>query len=191
VRSVFPFGVFVYLQLESAVTGRARFLSCGSPGLRRCCPRTVEPYWLSSPSPPFISLSPRDSTLRSSGLRVERPGFEQRKRCGLPERSTSTAFGRHYRVLPQRLVVHRLPSGDGLSVDSLGKCLSAPDVPFGLISMRGKVTKRYGRRPRPAPEASPEGFGRGFVTSPKCGGKAGSAVGMGRLLPWGSVPFDV
>jgi hypothetical protein len=43
--------------------------------------------------------------MRCSGLRVERPGLKQRKRCGCPERSTSPAFGRHYRALPQRLVV--------------------------------------------------------------------------------------
>jgi hypothetical protein len=43
--------------------------------------------------------------LRSSGLRVERPGLLQRKRCGLPDRSTSPVLGRHYRVYPQRLVV--------------------------------------------------------------------------------------
>ena len=111
--TVFPFGVFAVLQLRVGCHQPARFLSCGSPRLRRFCPRTVEPYWLSSPSTLFSRSVLRESALRFSGLRVERFGCKHRLR------STSPAFGRHYRVLPQRLAV--IPEQFGFSVSMRGK----------------------------------------------------------------------
>jgi hypothetical protein len=120
--TVFPFGVFVVLQLRVGCHQPARFLSCGSPRLRRFCPRTVEPYWLSSPSSLFSRSVLRESASRSSGLRVERFG------CKHLSRSTSPAFGRHYRVLPQRLAV--IPEQFGLSVSMRGKATELRALPY-------------------------------------------------------------
>jgi hypothetical protein len=115
--------------------------------------------------------------LRFSGLRVERPGYEQRERCGCPRRSTSLVLGRHYRALPQRLVASPRPFG----LDALS----------GSTSMRGKVTERF-----VAPTASgSRGFARRLrsglrrLTEVRC--RSRLRGGFGRLLPWGSVPFGV
>jgi hypothetical protein len=98
VCSVIPFGVFVYQQLR---VGRHR---PGSDPLvwfawaSEILPEDRRAVLVELSLSVVFSLLPGASTLRFSGLRVERPGREQRKRCGVPGRSTSLVLGRHYRV---------------------------------------------------------------------------------------------
>jgi hypothetical protein len=97
--TVFPSGAFAYLQLCSGCRQPGQILSCGSPELRRLSSKIVEPYWLSSPSSLLFHGVLWKSALRSSDRRGER------LRCKHLGRSASLVLGRHYRVLPQRLVV--------------------------------------------------------------------------------------
>jgi len=122
----------------------------------------VEPYWLSSTSLLFV-LSVQESALRLSNSRVGR----RLLRATLT--AASRVLRRHYRVLPQRLVIED-PRVEGSTC--AGQCTRFEPFASPMVEEIQVL---------PLPSVKP-------VTS--TGSSRVGEEGIRRQLPWGSVPFD-